>query len=37
MDDFNWYMEHWQELSEVKIKHYVEALGKTYIPVKEGA
>ncbi len=37
MDDFNWYMEHWKELSEVKIKHYVEALGKTYIPVKEEA
>ena len=37
MDDCNWYMEHWRELSEVKIKHYVEALGKTYIPVKEEA
>ena len=34
-NDFNWYynQEGWKKMSEVKIKHYVESLGKTYIPV----
>ncbi len=32
INDFNWYYneEHWKELSELKIKTYVEALGYTY-------
>lgn len=35
IDNFNWYYnnEGWKKVSEVKIKHYVESLGKTYIPV----
>ncbi len=34
--DFDWYYTkgNWKTLSEQKIKTYVEALGKTYIPVK---
>ncbi len=31
-ENFDWYMENWQQLSEIKVKHYVEALGKNYIP-----
>lgn len=31
--DYNWYIENWKTLSEIKIKTYVESLGKTYIPV----
>lgn len=33
-DNFKWYYEeeNWKKVSEVKIKHYVEALGKVYIP-----
>lgn len=34
--DFQWYYKegNWKKLSEAKIKAYVEALGKTYIPVQ---
>jgi hypothetical protein len=31
--DYNWYMDNWKKLSEIKIKAYVEKLGKKYIPV----
>ena len=33
-DDFNWYFtnEGWKIVSEIKIKNYVQSLGKTYIP-----
>ena len=33
-ENFNWYYnEGWKMMSEIKIKHYVESLGKTYIPI----
>lgn len=34
-DNFNWYYKSdgWKIMSEIKIKNYVESLGKTYIPV----
>lgn len=34
-NDFDWYYnkEGWKIVSEIKIKNYVESLGKTYIPV----
>lgn len=32
IDDYNWYKDNWKKLSEVKIKKYVESLGKNYIP-----
>ena len=37
-DDLEWYWteENWKKVSEVKIRAYVEALGKEYIPPKEG-
>lgn len=33
-DNFKWYYEesNWKKISEIKIKYYVEYLGKTYIP-----
>lgn len=35
LNDFDWYYnkEGWKIVSEIKIKNYVESLGKTYIPV----
>ena len=35
INDFDWYYnkEGWKIVSEIKIKNYVESLGKTYIPV----
>ncbi len=35
LKDYNWYKENWKTLSEIKIKVYVESLGKEYIPPKE--
>ena len=34
-ENFNWYYfeEGWKTISEIKIKNYVESLGKTYIPL----
>lgn len=32
VSDYNWYMDNWKKLSEIKIKAYVEKLGKKYIP-----
>ena len=31
IDDYNWYINNWKQLSEAKIKIYVESLGKEYI------
>lgn len=30
IDDFNWYINNWKQLSEIKIKNYVEYLGIKY-------
>lgn len=30
IDDYKWYIDNWKNLSEIKIKHYVESLGVKY-------
>ena len=34
MEDYEWYSKNWKKLSEIKIKNYVESLGKKYLPIQ---